>query len=96
MEIGKMSSMNVNMHQKSLARVEKMEIGASKSIVELLFDLVSGLFSTSQKDTGGCVESYTPTVIALVCLKCVRGRPPKPPFTGETPKAETPSNNLPS
>jgi hypothetical protein len=41
MEMGKMSGMNVNMHQKPLARVEKMEINASKSIVALLFDLVS-------------------------------------------------------
>jgi hypothetical protein len=35
MEIGKMSGLNVNMHQKPLARVEKMEISASKSIVAL-------------------------------------------------------------
>jgi hypothetical protein len=58
MEIGKMSGLNVNMHQKPLARVEKMEISASKSIVALLFDLVSGLFSKKRNNGFTCANLH--------------------------------------
>jgi hypothetical protein len=42
--LGKMSGLNVNMHQKPLARVEKMEISGSKSNVAPLFGLECDFF----------------------------------------------------